>query len=90
MKTCKNKRHWKAGKYFYTTKECEAEEKKGKHLVPCEREGAHDTFTCTECWKPVALENGMYWFVPLEKQEEIDNYQKEIKRMQKENTDVSK
>lgn len=66
MGECRSKKHWLTDMaYLYTTKQCFNQDKKGTHKVPCINEsGSHDTYTCTICWKPVALDHGMYWFVP--------------------------
>ena len=80
---CRNKKHYIEGKYFYACKECWFDEIKrgdkpygytGKHgfEIPiwckCPAKCEHNTFTCTECWKPVSHQkDGTYWFVGRER-----------------------
>lgn len=67
-KECKNEKHWnKPRGYLYTCKKCNPTcEKQTKPLKSgnwCDCECGHNTLTCTICWKPVAMDGGMYWFV---------------------------
>ena len=51
---CSNLKHKKY--YRYDCKECFG---KNKECNICK----HNIYTCTKCWKPVKIINGMYWFV---------------------------
>ena len=69
--TCDYMKHMKHRKkpraYLYTCKKCHnTEDKRDKPYKDgswCHCECGHNTFTCTICWKPVKMINGMYWYV---------------------------
>lgn len=72
MDTCKDIKHWANKKYFYTCKRCfipdEKRRKPYKDLSWCHCLCKHNILTCTECWKPVALQKGgTYWYVYRER-----------------------
>jgi len=63
-KFCVNKKHYeKEQGYMYNCKKCHRKDGKISRSCSC----GHKIFMCTICWKPVALINGMYWFVPIER-----------------------